>query len=117
MPQNDLIDLIYDCFSRYNYWSLKALKAEVNQPEAYLKSTLEKVADLVKSGRFAMTWTLKPEARRDRYADLAGNEERAPDAPFGTDGPGDDPNEDGGEMESDLDEDDEETKMEDVLPA
>ncbi|KAI9886303.1 MAG: hypothetical protein M1823_001912 [Watsoniomyces obsoletus] len=109
MPQNELIDLIYDCFGRYNYWSLKSLKAEVNQPEAYLKSTLEKVADLVKSGPHAMTWTLKPEARRDRYADAVGNEEQAPDAPFGTDGAGD---EDAGELQSDLDEEDEDTKME-----
>lgn len=68
MPQNELLDLIYACFRRYRYWPFKALKAELKQPEAYLKQTLEMVAHLVKSGDFAMTWELKPEAREANYA-------------------------------------------------
>ncbi|KMU92656.1 transcription initiation factor IIF subunit beta [Coccidioides immitis H538.4] len=68
MPQNELLDLIYACFRRYRYWPFKSLKAELKQPEAYLKQTLEMVAHLVKSGDFAMTWELKPEAREASYA-------------------------------------------------
>lgn len=68
MPQNELLDLIYQCFREYRYWPFKALKARLRQPEAYLKQTLEMVAHLVKSGDFAMTWELRPEARESSYA-------------------------------------------------
>lgn len=117
IPQNELLDLIYDCFRRYNYWSLKALKAELNQPEAYLRSTLEMVAELVKTGRFAMTWTLKPENKLEQYAGVEAKEEQAPDASDGFDGPADlfNGNDDG--VGTGDDEDDDEVRMEDVLPA
>ncbi|PGH26793.1 hypothetical protein AJ80_01559 [Polytolypa hystricis UAMH7299] len=75
MPQNELLDLIYGCFRRHKYWPFKSLKAELKQPEAYLKQTLELVAHLVKSGDFANTWELKPEARESNYANaLAYNQ-------------------------------------------
>ncbi|PQE04081.1 hypothetical protein CJF31_00003197 [Rutstroemia sp. NJR-2017a BVV2] len=67
MPQNELLDRIFDCFRRYNYWSMKALRAELQQPEAYLRETLEKVAVLAKSGRFATQWSLKPENKLTNY--------------------------------------------------
>jgi len=69
MPHNELLDLIYGCFRKHKYWPFKTLRAELRQPEAYLKQTLEEVAHLVKSGDFAMTWELKPEARESNYAD------------------------------------------------
>ncbi|CZT00396.1 related to transcription initiation factor TFIIF subunit [Rhynchosporium agropyri] len=68
MPQNELLDRIFDCFRKYNYWSMKALRAELQQPEAYLRETLEKVAVLAKSGRFATQWSLKAENRISNYA-------------------------------------------------
>jgi transcription initiation factor TFIIF subunit beta len=113
MPQNDLLDLIFDCFKQYNYWSLKSLKSELNQPEAYLKSTLEKVAVLVRSGRFAMTWTLRPEVKVNGYAEVKN--EQAPD--LGIDGPSDvaGDGDDYGVITIDDDEDNE--AMEDVLPT
>jgi transcription initiation factor TFIIF subunit beta len=49
MPQNELLDRIFECFNRYNYWSMKALRAELQQPEAYLRETLEKIAVLAKN--------------------------------------------------------------------
>lgn len=61
MPENELLDKIFQCFRQYNYWSLKALRSAIPQPEVYLRSTLEKVADLHKSGRFANNWSLKAE--------------------------------------------------------
>lgn len=81
MPQNELLDLIFDCFRAYKYWPFKTLKAKLRQPEAYLKQTLEMVAHLVKSGDFAMTWELKPEAKESSYASAAygdAKEEMAP---------------------------------------
>lgn len=90
MPQNELLDLIYSCFRRHKYWPFKSLKAELKQPEAYLKQTLEIVAHLVKSGDFAMTWELKPEAKESSYADAMAyqdaKEELPPTVDEGSDG-------------------------------
>ena len=61
IPQNELLDLLFQCFREYKFWSMKALRERLKQPEAYLRETLEKIADMPKSGRFAMRWTLKPE--------------------------------------------------------
>ena len=105
IPQNELLDLIYDCFKRYTYWPLKSLKAELNQPEAYLKQTLELVAHLVRQGPHAMTWQLKPESKLgvDAGLELDGKviDGAAPDIMGGFDGA------------SDL----KEEEFEDVLPS
>ncbi|KAF2480602.1 transcription initiation factor IIF, beta subunit-domain-containing protein [Neohortaea acidophila] len=61
MSQEALLDRIYQCFRRYKYWSLKALRIELRQPEVYIKQTLEGVAVLMRSGDFAMNYVLKPE--------------------------------------------------------
>jgi transcription initiation factor TFIIF subunit beta len=68
MPENQLLDIIFRCFEKFRYWSMKAIRAEIPQPEVYLKQTLEKVADLHRSGRFSNNWELKPENRRDNSA-------------------------------------------------
>lgn len=73
MPQNELLDLIFQCFREYNFWSMKALRARLRQPEAYLRETLEKVADMPRSGRFAMHWTLKKENKVDINDELAAD--------------------------------------------
>ncbi|KAI9794308.1 MAG: hypothetical protein M1833_000399 [Piccolia ochrophora] len=115
IPQNELLDQIYECFKRYKFWSFKALKAQIKQPEAYLKSTLELVAELVKTGRFAMTWTLKAENQFDQYVDADIKEELAPEAGY----EGDQPDAADGEgLEGgivDDEEDEEDVTMEDVL--
>ncbi|KAI9374373.1 transcription initiation factor IIF, beta subunit-domain-containing protein [Aspergillus egyptiacus] len=111
MPQNELLDLIYQCFREYRYWPFKTLKARLRQPEAYLKQTLEMVAHLVKSGDFAMTWELKPEAKESSYANanaVAPKEELAP----GTDYNFDEGSEDDA-MASGMDNDD--TQFENVV--
>lgn len=61
IPQGELLDALDKCFRRYKYWSLKALRNELKQPEAYIKQTLEQIAVLVRSGDFSMTYMLKPE--------------------------------------------------------
>lgn len=71
IPENELLDRIFQCFGQYNYWSMKALKAAIPQPEVYLRATLEKVANLNKTGRFANQWSL-----RDGFR---ANAEAAPD--------------------------------------
>ncbi|KAI9848631.1 MAG: hypothetical protein M1838_000470 [Thelocarpon superellum] len=115
IPQNELFDLIYECFSRYNYWPFKTLKRELNQPDQYLKETLEVVADLVKSGRFAMTWTLKPANRVAQYADI--KDEVAPEAADALEGASDVGEAGGDAGAGDDDDDDDDMKMEDVMPT
>ena len=66
ISQEALLDAVYHCFRRYRYWSLKALKNELKQPETFIKETLESIATLVRSGDFAMNYVLKPE-----YASMA----------------------------------------------
>ncbi|KKZ63900.1 transcription initiation factor TFIIF subunit beta [[Emmonsia] crescens] len=116
MPQNELLDLIYGCFRRHKYWPFKSLKAELRQPEAYLKQTLEMVAHLVKSGDFAMTWELKPEARESNYADALAykdaKEELPPTAGYNFDSEGE-PTASG--IGTDMDEDDANVSFENVV--
>jgi transcription initiation factor TFIIF subunit beta len=108
MPQNELLDRLFACFTKYKYWSMKALRAELQQPEAYLRETLEKVAVLAKSGRFATQWSLKPEYVRSNYEGEGdaiaptGNLEGVDDS-------------DMADMEDDDDEED--VKFEDVVPS
>ncbi|KAJ6257666.1 Transcription initiation factor [Drechslerella dactyloides] len=61
MPRNELLDALFVCFSEYEFWTLKGLRERLNQPEAYLKETLESIASLLKTGPFALKWQLKPE--------------------------------------------------------
>ncbi|KAK6540936.1 hypothetical protein TWF694_008319 [Orbilia ellipsospora] len=61
MPRNELLDALFTCFSEYEFWALKGLRERLNQPEAYLKETLESIATLLKTGPFALKWQLKPE--------------------------------------------------------
>lgn len=109
MPQNELLDLLYECFKKHRYWSLKSLKHELNQPEAYLKSTLEMIAHLIRQGTFAMLWELKPGSMLGNYDEYTSmKDEVAPDRGY-----------DGATEYKDFGDDDEEdnnVKMEDVLP-
>jgi len=120
IPRNELMDRIMDSFRRYNYWSMKALRAELQQPEAYIRQTLEEVADIARSGRFAMLWSLKPDYKQENYAGL---DDGVAPLGMGGDGAGDEDllegDGEGEGMDEGLDEEDEEgddVKMEDVLP-
>lgn len=89
MPQNELLDLIYDCFKRYRYWTMRSIKDELNQPETYLRSTLELVAVLVKQGPHSGTWQLRPDAQLSAYEGMqmpeSVKDEAAPDVEGGGD--------------------------------
>ena len=63
IPQNELLDMIQDCFKEYRYWGLKTLRDKLRQPESYLRQTLELVAQQVRQGPQANTWQLKKEFR------------------------------------------------------
>lgn len=77
---------------------MKALRAELQQPEAYLREVLDGVAVLAKSGRFATQWSLKPENKTENYANISDDfapENNVPSSP-------------------ENDDDDEDVKFEDV---
>ncbi|GAA6060462.1 hypothetical protein JCM10212_000890 [Sporobolomyces blumeae] len=61
MPHNELLDLLIHQFSLAPYWSLKSLNEHVQQPQTYLKQTLNDIAVLVRNGPYAGMWALKPE--------------------------------------------------------
>ena len=106
MPLNELIDLIYDAFKEYTYWPFKVLKDRVQQPEAYLRQTLEMIAFQAKTGTHMMEWQLKPEAKIGTYAGVGdtARDEAAPDENPGVSFDG----------ASEMDQDDENIDMEDV---
>lgn len=97
------MDLLFKCFKDYKYWSMKSLRAKLQQPESYLKETLEPMAVLAKSGRFASMWSLNND-----YSAQYGEASNIENAPA----------EDGGAEDSDMadaeDGDDEDIKFEDV---
>ncbi|KAM3532032.1 hypothetical protein NHJ13051_000408 [Beauveria bassiana] len=89
IPKNQLLDLIFDCFRQYQYWSMKALRQRTQQPDSYLRQVLEEVAVLNKSGPFANHYCLS-----EAYRDKAGNESReAAAAEAADDGDDDEPEE------------------------
>ncbi|KAL8712443.1 MAG: hypothetical protein Q9220_003291 [cf. Caloplaca sp. 1 TL-2023] len=100
---NDLKDMIFNCFRKYNYWPIRAMKNELDQPETYLRQVLEEVAQLVRNGPFANCWQLRPEYKETSYENV--KEEAAPVADFMD------------VKDTESAEDEEDIKMEDVLPT
>ncbi len=59
--ENLLLDAIAACFAEHKYWSIKAFRARIPQPEAFIRECLDRIAVLNRSGNFANHWSLKPE--------------------------------------------------------
>ncbi|KAL9030560.1 MAG: hypothetical protein Q9196_001321 [Gyalolechia fulgens] len=100
IPANELKDLIFECFKDYTYWPIRALKQKLDQPENYLRQVLDEIAHLVRNGTFANSWQLKPEYQESSYDHV--KQEAAPVQ-----------NTEEAGMSAD---DDDNVKMEDVLP-
>ncbi|KEF56090.1 uncharacterized protein A1O9_07671 [Exophiala aquamarina CBS 119918] len=60
-----LIDKLLELFRQHRIWGLRDLKAKVNQPEAYLRQTLDEIAFMWKAGDFNGKWELKPEYKQN----------------------------------------------------
>lgn len=105
ISQEALLDALGECFKQYRYWSLKALKQRLHQPEAYIKSSVEKIATLMRSGKFAMNYKLNPESERVLNLDPNGIKEEAAEE----DDVDDDDDDDGGD-----DDDFEDVKMDEA---
>ncbi|KAF2151338.1 hypothetical protein K461DRAFT_280127 [Myriangium duriaei CBS 260.36] len=61
VSEDALLDMLHGCFKEYRYWSLRALKQRLHQPEAFIKTVVEKIAVLQRSGTFTGNWKLRPE--------------------------------------------------------
>ena len=61
MPRNELLDMLFSLFEKWQYWSLKKLRSETQQPESYLRDVLSTIADLHKRGPYVGNYSLKPE--------------------------------------------------------
>ena len=61
------MDIIFDCFKEYSYWPFNALKAKIQQPDAYLRETLDLIAFQPKSGSHVSQYQLKDEAKASNY--------------------------------------------------
>ncbi|KAL1297590.1 hypothetical protein AAFC00_006152 [Neodothiora populina] len=77
ISQEDLLDNLNQCFKEFRYWSLRALKQRLHQPEAYIKSVVEKIATLIRQGPFTMQYRLNPEYERSLGTDLQPVKEEA----------------------------------------
>ncbi|EME49044.1 hypothetical protein DOTSEDRAFT_67924 [Dothistroma septosporum NZE10] len=64
MTTNELIDALQKCFTEYQYWSMRSLRKHLQQPEAFIKETLEGIAFLIKSGDFVGTYKLNDNTAR-----------------------------------------------------
>lgn len=85
IPQQELIPWLINLFSEYKYWPLKQLRYKTRQPEAFLKETLAEIAYMVKSGPFAMLWTLRDEYVTRIPEGTIVKEERPPEEEIGDD--------------------------------
>ncbi|KAK7952437.1 uncharacterized protein PG986_008165 [Apiospora aurea] len=103
LDKASLMDALTACFRKWRYWTMKAFKQQLNQPEAWLRENLEGVATLHKSGPFANHWELT-----DVYKSIvaiSGDVAQSGAAPGDLGGD---------ESDMDGDDDDENIQMEDV---
>ncbi|KAK8140468.1 hypothetical protein PG984_000534 [Apiospora sp. TS-2023a] len=102
LEKPQLMDALSACFRKWRYWTMKAFKQQLNQPEAWLRECLEGIATLHKSGPFANHWELS-----EIYRNMANASDVAQSGTAPGDMGGDD-------SELDGDDDDENIQMEDV---
>lgn len=71
IPKNELLDILFSCYERYTYWTLRALREETRQPESYLREVLSSIADQHKRGPYVGQWGLKIEYVQQRKEEEA----------------------------------------------
>lgn len=103
MPRNELLDILFNNFENYPYWSLKGLREQTKQPEQYLKEVLSDIAILNKKGPYNAMYELKPE-----YKKAKGTSSMRPVVPETSRGNSDDDNDD---IDDDGDDEDEDMEV------
>ena len=77
MARNELLDRLFSLFREQPRWSSKDLRAQTEQPEAYLKEVLNQIADLHRSGEFNGLYELKPNFKDSVRAFCWGEKSRS----------------------------------------
>jgi transcription initiation factor TFIIF subunit beta len=104
MDAKDLVRLLLEHFKQHRIWGLRDLKASLQQPESFIRETLQDIAFMHKHGDFNGKWELKEEYKAQDDALLNPQGLEAPkqeDTDMDVSG-------------MDDDEDDEDEKFEDV---
>lgn len=70
---------LFNLFEQYRFWGLREIKARINQPEAFLKETLDNIAFMHRNGDAVGKWELKSEYKSHDGASLQGGEGAAED--------------------------------------
>lgn len=65
MDEESLMKAMLAAFREHRFWGLRDMRARVNQPEAFVKEMLERIAVMHKSGDFNGRWELKAENKGD----------------------------------------------------
>src|ERR1700691_3156915 len=65
MPKNQLLDQLFSHFREKPHWSIKVLREKTQQPEVYLKETLQEIATLHRSGEHTGMWELSANFKGD----------------------------------------------------
>ncbi|EGG06808.1 uncharacterized protein MELLADRAFT_77731 [Melampsora larici-populina 98AG31] len=120
MPRTELLDALFAGFLRYEYWSMKSLRDQTKQPEAYLREVLSDIATLLKAGPYVGHWVLKPQyaqLNRSKAAAQAAEAEAAEEARKSSPVKMDEDLPDGQDDDVDLDDDDgdDDDDMEEVI--
>jgi len=63
LPRNDLLDLLFKLFEDFEYWNMKGLLEQTQQPQVWLREVLNEIAVLNKRGPYTGMYQLKPEFR------------------------------------------------------
>ncbi|KAF7972440.1 hypothetical protein HWV62_18018 [Athelia sp. TMB] len=65
MPKNQLLDQLFSLFREKPLWPIKVLREKTQQPEQYLKETLQEIATLHRSGEHTGMWELSANFKGD----------------------------------------------------
>lgn len=65
IPKNQLLDLLFAHFREKPMWPIKVLREKTQQPESYLKETLQEIASLHRSGEHTGMWELNANFKGD----------------------------------------------------
>lgn len=79
MDRSALMQGLFKLFEQYRFWGLREIKARINQPEAFLRETLDNIAVMHRQGDAVGKWELKDEYKSRDGASLRGGEGAADD--------------------------------------
>ncbi|KAK3059991.1 hypothetical protein LTS18_009586, partial [Coniosporium uncinatum] len=77
--EGQLLEMLLQCFTEFEYWSFKSLKARLRVPDQQLKEVLDRIAVLIQAGPFNNTYRLTESYKRTIVSFQPGKGEAAPE--------------------------------------